>query len=122
MPYSLHERYHANVLAVRGRFLGSIERERMQRTFDMLKASGQTHLVVDLSATDFMDSTAVGLLVNGARTLREVGGDVCLAGMQTRIASLFAMTRLLGKVFTDYPTVDEALQSFATPRPDPADA
>ncbi|HMB92319.1 MAG TPA: STAS domain-containing protein [Rhodothermales bacterium] len=122
MPYKLHERYHANVLAVKGRFLGSIEREGMQRTFDLLKANGQTHLVVDLSATDFMDSTAVGLLVNGAKVMREAGGDVCLAGMQTRIANLFAMTRLLGNVFTDYPTVDEALQSFVPPQSNPTDA
>jgi anti-anti-sigma factor len=115
MSYQLQERYHANVLAVKGRFLGSIEREGLQQTFDQLKADGKTQLVVDLSATDFMDSTAVGLLVSGAKTMREAGGDVCLAGMQTRIANLFAMTRLLGPVFTDYPTVDEALQSFAAP-------
>ena len=57
----------------------------------------------------------VGVLVRGAERLRAAGGDARLAGMQTRVKNLFVMTRLLGRMFDDYPTVEAALQSFAAP-------
>lgn len=112
MSHTLNERYHTNVLAIRGRFLGSIERETLQPLFDDLAQRGRPRLVIDLSKTDFMDSTGIGLLVNGAKTLRAAGGDVRLAGLQDRIKNLFVVTRLLGPVFEDYTDVEAAVQSF----------
>ena len=115
MPYTVREHDRAQVLMIKGRFLGSIERDALTQTFDDLKAAGSVKLVIDLSKTDFMDSTGVGLIVRGAEMLREAGGDVCLAGLQTRVKNLFLMSRLLGTLFQDYPTAEAALQSFAAP-------
>lgn len=113
MPYIIDPRHTACVLTIKGRFLGSIERPAWQQTIDELKATGQTRLVIDLTKTDFMDSTGVGLIMRAAETLRAAGGDVRLAGMQTRVKNLFVMTRLLGRMFDDYPTAEAALDSFA---------
>ena len=113
MSHTLNARYHANVLSIHGKFLGSLERDTMQPLFAELAEGGRPRLVVDLSKTDFMDSTGIGLLVNGAKTLRAAGGDVRLAGMQDRIKNLFVVTRLLGPVFEDYADVEAAVQSFS---------
>ena len=115
MPYTIDEHDRTRVLTIKGRFLGSIEREAMQRTVEALIADGRTRLVIDLAKTDFMDSTGIGVLVQGAERLRQAGGDACLAGMQTRVKNLFVMTRLLGRMFDDYPTVEAALQRFTAP-------
>ncbi len=115
MPYTLDEHDQVCVLTIKGRFLGSIERDVLQQTVDALIADGRTRLVIDLTKTDFMDSTGVGLLVQGAEWLRAADGDARLAGMQARVKNLFVMTRLLGRMFDDYPTVEAALQSFAAP-------
>ena len=115
MPYTIDEQHQASVLTIKGRFLGSIERDALQQTFDDLTAAGRTQLVIDLTRTDFMDSTGIGLLVQGAEKLRAAGGDVCLAGMQTRVKNLFVMTRLLGRMFDDYSTVESALEHFTAP-------
>ena len=115
MPYTIDDYGQACVLVINGRFLGSIEREAMQQTFDALIAEGRARLVIDLSKTDFMDSTGIGVLIQGIERLREAGGEACLAGMQTRVKSLFVMTRLLGRMFDDYPTVEAALEHFAAP-------
>lgn len=113
MSITKSARYHAEVLTVKGRFLGSIERDMLHATIDAMQATGHTKLVVDLSQTTFMDSTAVGLLIEGKKRLREAGGDLRLGGMQQRVHGLFAMTRLLGPVFQDFATAEAAVQSYA---------
>lgn len=119
MAYTITEHYQANVVAISGRFLGSIERAAWQRAIADLKAAGHTRLVIDLAKTDFMDSTGVGLIMQAAEVLRQAGGDARLAGMQTRVKNLFVMSRLLGNLFRDYPTAEAALQSFAESPPSP---
>ena len=74
MPYRIDEHDLAYVLVIKGRFLGSIERDALQQTVDVLIADGRTRLVIDLTMTDFMDSTGVGLLVQRAERLRAAGG------------------------------------------------
>lgn len=113
MPFSLTHHYVAGVLAIRGRFLGSLERPRLRLAFAELAAAGHTRLVIDLSRAEFMDSTGLGLLIEGARMLRALGGDVCLAGLPARIKNLFVRTGLVDGVFETYDTVEEALESFA---------
>ena len=75
MRYHIDEQDQVCVLTIKGRFLGSIERDAMQQTFDALLEDGRTRLVIDLAKTDFMDSTGIGLLVQGAERLRAAGGD-----------------------------------------------
>lgn len=116
MSFTLQAHYHADVLTIRGRFLGSIERNWIQQIFEDQVGTGHLHLVVDLSRVTFMDSAAIGLLIHGAQRVRDAGGEVRLAGVQRRIHGLLAMTRLLGPVFEHYPTVEEAIQSFAGAR------
>jgi anti-sigma B factor antagonist len=112
MPFSINEHYHATVISLKGRFLGSIEREAFKGAIDTLKEAGKTDVVIDLSDTTFMDSTGIGLLIGALTTMRRAGGDVRLAGMHERIKNLFLMTRLLGSAFTSYDTVEGAAESF----------
>jgi anti-sigma B factor antagonist len=112
MPFTLHEHDHADVLTLHRRFLGGIERGAIHDATDALLAAGRTKVVVDLSEVDFMDSTAIGLLIGCAKRLREAGGDLRLAALQDRIMNLFLATRLLGSAFEDYPDVAGALYSF----------
>ena len=101
------------ILTIKGRFLGSIERDAWQQIIDDLKAAGRTQLVIDLAKAAFMDSTGAGLIARAAETLREAGGDACLAGVQTQVKNIFVITRLLGRMFDDHPTVEAVLESFA---------
>lgn len=112
MPFSIDEHYHAAVIAIEGRFLGSVERDAFKDAIDALKDAGKTSVIIDLSNTAFMDSTGIGLLIGALTTMRRAGGDVRLAGMNDRIENLFLMTRLLGSAFTSYDTVEAAAESF----------
>ena len=59
-----------------------------------------------------MDSSGIGALIGALTTMKKVEGDVKLAGMKDRIKNLFLLTRLLGPVFEDYDSVEEAAASM----------
>ncbi len=113
MPFNISEQYHASVVQITGKFLGALEGAAFKEAINGLRDTGKTRLVIDLSKTDMMDSTGIGLMISTLTTMRQAGGDVCLAGMEKRIKNLFLLTRLLGPVFTDYETVEDALASFS---------
>jgi anti-sigma B factor antagonist len=74
---------------------------------------GNRHLVVDLKDVTFIDSSGLGALVSALKTLKRGSGsgDVRLARVQPPVVSLLEIIRL-NRVFTSYPTVEQAVESF----------
>lgn len=112
MPFTVSEEYSAVVFEVKGRFLGSVDGPDFKERLTAVLESGKTQIVVDLSKTDFMDSSGIGALIGGLTSVRRSGGDMRLAGMTKRIRNLFLITKLLGSVFDDYDDVKKAAASF----------
>ena len=112
MPFSTSEKYHAVVIQISGKFLGSLEVVAFKEKLEELRDSGKRKVVIDLSKADFMDSSGIGALIGALTTMKKVEGDVKLAGMKDRIKNLFLLTRLLGPVFEDYDSVEEAAASM----------
>lgn len=112
MPFSTSEKYEAIVVSISGKFLGSIEGPDFKEKLEDFKDAGKTNIIVDLSKADFMDSSGIGALIGALTTMKKAGGDVKLAGMKDRIKNLFLLTRLLGPVFDNYDSVEEAAKSF----------
>jgi len=73
-----------------------------------LIAGGDHHLVVDLSATDFLDSTGLGAIVTALKRIRGHGGDIRLVIAHDRIRKVFEITSL-DRVFTIFDSVDAAV-------------
>lgn len=113
MPFSSREQYQAVVIGITGKFLGSIEGPAFKDEIERLRDAGKKRIVIDLSKADFMDSSGIGALIGALTTMRKAEGDVKLAGMKDRIKNLFLLTRLLGSVFDDYDTIEDAVASFA---------
>ncbi|WP_255421284.1 STAS domain-containing protein [Micromonospora sp. BL4] len=63
-------------------------REGLQRLID----AGDRRIVVDLAGVGFMDSSALGALVVSFKALRELGGRMCLAGVQPAVRSVLTVT------------------------------
>ncbi|HEV3087759.1 MAG TPA: STAS domain-containing protein [Candidatus Elarobacter sp.] len=69
---------------------------------------GNHRLIVDLTKVDFLDSTGLGALIGGQRRAKEFDGEVRLVAKEGQILRLLRITGLL-KVFSVYPTLDEAV-------------
>ena len=57
-------------------------------------AAGHTHVVVDLSQTDFIDSSGLGALVAGLKTARQAGGDLRIARPTEQVRTVLELTNL----------------------------
>lgn len=115
MPFSVSTDQNVGIISIKGKFLGAREGEAFKQAVDDLKNDGVKYAVLDLSEADLMDSTGIGLTIRTLNTLQNEGGDVVIAALNARIKNLFLMTRLLGNVFKDYDTVEEAVASFPAP-------
>lgn len=80
---------------------------RLRERLADLVAAGHYDLVVDLQGVDFLDSTALGVLVGGLRRVHPHNGSFQLVCTQERILKVFAITGLI-KVFSIHNSVDDA--------------
>ncbi len=112
MKLKTSDHYHATVMSLKGKYLGSVDGDAFKDAINALKEEGKTNLVIDLSETELIDSTGIGTLIGALTSMRNAGGDVRIACLKTRIKNLFLMTRLLGPVFDDFDTVEDAVDSF----------
>jgi anti-sigma B factor antagonist len=86
--------------------------EFKQQLLDAI-AQGARHVVVDFSDTTFIDSTTLGVLVGGVKRLRTNDGQLSLVCNDRNITKIFEITGL-DRVFTIYPTRDEALEQIGS--------
>jgi anti-sigma B factor antagonist len=80
---------------------------------------GARHVVVDFSDTTFIDSTTLGVLVGGVKRLRTNDGQLSLVCSDRNITKIFEITGL-DRVFTIYPTRNEALEQISSSSRPPA--
>jgi anti-sigma B factor antagonist len=84
--------------------------EFKQQLLDVI-GQGAKEVVVDFSDTTFIDSTTLGVLVGGVKRLRTNDGQLSLVCSDRNITKIFEITGL-DRVFTIYPTRDEALSKL----------
>jgi anti-sigma B factor antagonist len=73
-----------------------------------LVAAGTYHLVVDMEAVEFLDSTGLGVLVGGLKKVRAHDGSLSLICNQDRLLKIFRITGL-AKVFVIHESAEAAL-------------
>jgi anti-sigma B factor antagonist len=71
-------------------------------------ATGARHVVVDLSLTTFVDSTALGVLLRGDERLKEADGRLSVVCPDEKILRVFEVTGL-DRVFEIFGSRTEAL-------------
>jgi anti-sigma B factor antagonist len=83
-------------------------KQRMSAPID----AGRSNLVVDLTATTFIDSSSLGVLIGAHRRLKLRGGTLVVVCDNDAIVKTFRITGLDG-VFKLVSSVDEALEGDA---------
>jgi anti-sigma B factor antagonist len=75
----------------------------------LVAAERSSKVIVDLSAVTFLDSTGLGVLMDGFRTLSP-HGSMCLVGPTGIVAKVLSLTRL-DEVIPIHPDVEAAVSA-----------
>jgi len=97
----------ATVVRPKGR-LDMVAAPQLRTLLDRLIAEGSSLVVVDFSATDFVDSSGLGAVVSGLRAARQAGGDLRIACVAGQVATVLGLTTL-DRVFRAHATVEDAI-------------
>jgi anti-sigma B factor antagonist len=81
-----------------------------QRRLDAAIAKGKTAVVLDLSETEFIDSTGLSVLLNGLRRVTRQRGRMTLVCTNPTVLRLFEITRL-DTTFDIHETREAALRT-----------
>lgn len=94
------------VLEVRGE-LDMATSPQLRQALMRLVEAGDRQVVVDLGGVGFMDSSALGALVETYKALRAVNGRLALAAVQPAVRSVLAVTSV-DRVIKVYDTAQAA--------------
>lgn len=94
------------VVAVAGR-LTAPGVPRFRGAVDDAIASGDPRIVVDLSRTEFIDSSGIGALIGGLKAARLADGDMRIAAVPEPVARVLKLTNL-DRVLRAYPSAEAA--------------
>ncbi|MGQ9455808.1 MAG: STAS domain-containing protein [Armatimonadota bacterium] len=72
---------------------------------------GAKRIVVDLTKVEYLDSTALGVLIGGLKRLREADGNLLLICPSARIKRVFEITGL-DKIFNIHNCEEEVRQAI----------
>ena len=98
------------VLGVDGQLIVGNRHELKQKILDALE-SGDRKFLIDFSDTGYIDSSGLGVLVSLSKKIREVNGELRLAGLNEDLHTLFELTKL-DALFAISESPDEALAAF----------
>ncbi|MGN6087867.1 MAG: STAS domain-containing protein [Actinomycetales bacterium] len=94
-----------------GARLNLVAAPRLRELVTKEVASGHRRFVVDLGATEFMDSSGLGALIAALKTARQAGGDLRIAATPEQPRMVLQLTNL-DSVLHSYGTVDEAVRGI----------
>lgn len=94
------------IIQIAGRFTASGAPVLRNAVSDLV-ADGTAKIVVDLSGTEFIDSSGLGALIGGLKTTRVAGGDLRIAAAPENVKTVLKLTSL-DKVLRNYPTPETA--------------
>lgn len=74
----------------------------------------KARLIIDLANLKYMSSAGMGVLVHGLKKTRQGKGDLRLAHLSPKMRRVFLITQFTHH-FSVFPSLDEAIKSFANP-------
>lgn len=86
----------------------------LRSILQQMMEGGKHRIVLNLAEVPYLDSAALGVLVDAVRKARENGGGLYLVEVTPFVRRAFEITRLI-KIFQVHETLEEALQAASQP-------
>jgi anti-sigma B factor antagonist len=92
--------------------LTSFEAKAFREMIYELLNQGQTNIVLNLTALEYLDSSGIGELVRNYMSVVKKGGAMKVVGLAPRVEEILKVTQLY-QVFPEFPDEASALESFS---------
>jgi anti-sigma B factor antagonist len=100
------------VLTVSGKLMGGKDTWEVHDYVKRLISEGMKKIVFDLSHVKWLNSQGIGMLMTSMTSLKNVGGQMVIAGAATKVKSILMITNLI-TIFKNAETVEEAMTKFS---------
>jgi anti-sigma B factor antagonist len=99
-----------SLLDVSGR-LTSFEIGALRESISRLLKQGRKNIVLNLSELQYLDSSGIGELARAYVSVVKESGQMKVVGLSRKVEEILKITQLY-QVFPEFPTEEEALESF----------
>ena len=100
------------VITPRG-FIDTTTVEEMEKKLEKLVSMEQYRLVVDLTYTEYINSSGWGVFLRDIKVIRENEGDLIFSNMHPDVRMIYE-TMEFSKIFKSYDSVEAACASFSS--------
>ncbi len=112
MKISTDVRSGVVIVIPKGNLMGAPETEDFRKVIKEHLDAGATKFIIDLSNVKWMNSLGLGALISAYTSVKNKEGVMVITNVSDKVKSVFMITQLI-KVFQNFDTVDEAIQSIA---------
>lgn len=98
------------VLQCSGR-LNMVSAPTFRESVTKVVGTGRSHVVVELSSVEFMDSSGLGALVGCLKATRQAGGDLRIAAPSEQVDMVLKLANM-DKILRTYPDGDAAVADW----------
>src|SRR5580698_4797572 len=96
------------VITLTGKLMLGPEGDEIVSLVEKQLAAGTRKFIFDLTGVTVIDSTGIGRFISSFNKIMAAGGEMRMAGASGHVMQSFKVS-LLDKVFTFYPTLQQAL-------------
>jgi anti-anti-sigma factor len=96
------------VITLTGKLMLGPEGDEVVTLVEQQLAAGTRKFIFDLAGVTVIDSTGIGRFISSFNKIMAAGGEMRMAGASGHVMQSFRVS-LLDKVFTFYPTLQQAL-------------
>lgn len=86
--------------------------EFKEKVIQLIKENEMSHVVLDLSQVQFIDSSGLGSFLSILRLLHAQGGDLKLARVHRSIKTMFELVAM-NKIFDIHDQMEDAITAFS---------
>src|SRR5437868_13777465 len=108
MKFSIEKQEKYTLFRLHESKLNSLISSELKAEFVLLNQEAQNNVIVDLSETQYCDSSGLSAILVGYRLCRNSGGAFVLTGLQDHVRKLISISQL-DNMLVITPTVSEAV-------------
>ena len=111
MEFSVDNKENYSIVTTKVDKLNAANAPSLKATLVSLNKNNVNNLVIDLSKTNYCDSSGLSAILTGNRLCKNASGSLVICGLQPNVNKMIEIAQL-NRVLNIQDTLDQAIQQF----------